>query len=238
MSTRKEELAEVYENKKELVEKERHINSLTSVEMPSAWKLSEKGKEAIKLAVGMTNTKHGLYASIPMLCKEKECPYAKVCPLMDVNAAPRGERCPLEIAMILSKYENYKEEFQIDERNIVDMELTKDLIDCDVQIFRAENKMAVDGDFIEEYVVTVTEGGEAVTDTRISKAADYKDRVSAKKHKVLQMMHSTRKDKAGDKLTLSLDPSTYAATLMKQVADANAQSGQIIDAEFTEEVDE
>lgn len=235
MSTRKEELANIYQDNKDVVSKETRISQLTSIDMPSSWKLSDKGKEAIKLAVGMAQTKHGLYASIPMLCKGDKCPYSKVCPLIDMDSAPEGERCPLEIAMILNKFESYKNEFQIDERNIVDMELTKDLIDCDVQIFRAENKMAVDGDFVENYVVTVTESGEAVEDSRISKAADYKERIMGKKHKILQMMHSTRKDKAGDKLSISLDPSTYAAQLMQQVADANAQSGQIIDAEFTED---
>lgn len=236
MSTRKDELAEVYNKNKISVEKEKYVNSLTSVEMPSSWKLSDKGKEAIQLAVGMAKTKHGLYAAIPMLCKGNKCPYAKVCPLVDMGAAPEGERCSLEIAMILQKYEEYKDEFSIDERNIVDMNLTKDLIDCDIQIFRSENKMAVDGDFLEEFVITVTENGDEVKDNRISKAAEYKEKIQTKKHKILTMMNSTRKDKAGDKLTVQLDPSTYAATLMKQAADMSSH-GEIIDADFTESDD-
>lgn len=206
---------------------------ITSVEMPKSWKLSDKGREAIQLAVGMAKTKHGLYASIPMLCKGEKCPYASVCPLVDMGKAPEGERCSLEIAMILKKYEEYCDEFGIDENNIVDMGLVKDLIDYDIQLFRAENKIAVQGDFIEEVVVSVTESGEAITAPQLSKATEYKDKIMNKKFKVLELMNSTRKDKAGDKLTVSLDPSTYASQLMAQIAH-EMKPGQIIDVDYEE----
>jgi hypothetical protein len=239
MSDRREELSELMEEQKQAVAKQQKVDSLMNVEMPSSWKLSDKGKEAIALAVGMAKTKHGLYASIPMLCKAEECPYSAVCPLMDMGAAPKGERCPLEIATILKQFEEYKSEFHTDEDNIVDMGFVKDLIDCDIQIFRAENKMAVDGDFLEEVVVTVTEGGEAITNPQISKAAEYKERIQAKKHKILQLMHSTRKDKAGDKLSIVLDPSSYAAQLMEQAQKmgngiADEYEDDIIDADFSD----
>ena len=218
--------------KQELMElqKQKQTEALTSVEMPKAWKLSDKGREAIALAVGMAQTKHGLYASIPMLCKGAECPYATVCPLVEMGMAPVGERCSLEIAMILKKYEEYCTEFQIDESNVVDMGLVKDLIDYDIQLFRAENRIAVQGDFIEEVVVTVTERGEAVTAPQLSKATEYKDKIMNKRLKILELMNSTRKDKAGDKLSITIDPSSYASQLMSQIS-GSVKPGQIIDME-------
>jgi hypothetical protein len=221
MSTRKEQLMMQMQQQQ----------ALTNVEMPRAWKLSDKGREAIQLAVGMAQTKHGLYASIPMLCKGEKCPYASVCPLVEMEKAPEGERCPLEIAMILKKYEEYQQEFGIDETNVVDMSLVKDLIDYDVQLFRAENKIAVQGDFVEDVVVSVTESGEAITAPQLSKATEYKDKIMTKRFKILELMNSTRKDKAGDKLTLSLDPSSYASQLMSQIA-GTMKPGQIIDVDY------
>lgn len=212
-------------------------DTLTDVEMPKSWKMSEKGREAVGLAVAMNKTKHGLYASIPMLCKAERCPYADVCPLVDMGKAPEGERCPLEIAMILKRYEEYSNEFGIDEKNIVDMSLVKDLIDYDIQLFRAENKIAVQGDFVEDVVVTITEGGEAITNPQLSKATEYKDKIMNKRFKILELMNSTRKDKVGDKMTLSLDPSSYASQLMSTIA-GNMRPGQIIDADFEEEEDD
>lgn len=204
-------------------------------ELPKGWHTSPKQIAAIKAAVAMNNTKHGLYAAIPMLCKGEECPYAKVCPLINEMLAPTGERCPLEIAIILRKYKDYKKEFEVDEDDIIDMNLIKDMVDLDVQMFRAENKMAIDGDFVEDIVVTVTDSGEVITNPQLSKASEYKDKVMKKKHEVMKLMHSTRSDKAGDKLATQLDPSTYAAQLMAQAAALNQR--QPIDGEFTE-VDE
>lgn len=211
----------IEERRKELEQykdKAPEIKPQKEVELPKAWQLSDKGKEAIQIAVEMSNTKHGMYASVPMLCKAEECPYAKVCPLISMGKAPEGERCPIEIGMILTKYEDYADEFGIDEKNIVDMGFVKDLIDCDIQVFRAENKMAIDGDFIEEFTVTVTEAGEEINDIRLSKAVEYKDKILSKKHKILQLMNSTRKDKAGTVQSSVLDPSSYAAQLMQSFA--------------------
>ena len=209
------------------------IRALNEIELPSTWKVSNETKGMIAQSLSIYNTKHGLYAAIPMMCKGQECPYADVCPLLDGGMDPSGSRCPLEIGLIMKRYDEYTEEFQVDEANVVDMGLVKDLIDYDIQLFRAENKIAMQGDFIEDVVVTVTENGQEVTAPQISKAAEYKEKIQNKKYKALQLMHSTRSDRAGDKLTLTLDPSTYAAQLMAQVA-KDMKPGQIFDADFEE----
>lgn len=208
----------------EMIPKSETLESLipTREQLPAEWKISERGMEAISAAVSMARTKHGLYASIPLLCKAEECPYAEVCPLISMDLAPKGERCPLEISRILKKYDDYTNELGIDreEGNVIDLTLVKDLIDLDIQIIRADNKMAIDGDFIQEIVVGISEAtGEAITSPAIHKAIEYKEKLLKKRHDVLQLLHSTRKDKAGDKLTVAIDPSTYAAQLMQQAGE-------------------
>lgn len=228
-------MSEMEDRKAELMamQQESGVSKLTDVDLPKAWKISPAGLESIKLAVAMNSTKHGMYASIPMLCRADNCMYAPVCPLAEVGMAPEGERCPLEIAMILKKYEEYKDEFDINDSNIVDMGLVKDLIDYDIQLFRAENKIAIQGDFIEEVVVDVTKSGEVLTAPQLSKATEYKDKVMSKRFKVLELMNSTRKDKAGDKLQVQLDPSSYAASLMAQVSEG-LRHGEIIEGDYRE----
>lgn len=227
-----EEMEKRREELKSLVPK-KYTQDLEKVEFPSAWKLSDAGIAAIKHGVAMNKTKHGMYASIPMLCRGKECAYAEVCPMLQQGFDPTGERCPLEISLILTRFEDYKEEFNVLEDDFVDMSLIKDLIDYDVQLMRAENKMAMDGDFTEENVVGIDDStGDPIVQKKISNAAEYKDRVIAKRHKVLELMNSTRKDKAGSKLTIQMDPSSYAADLMRQIeGGGNAITGQVIDIE-------
>lgn len=205
---------------------------------PSAWKLSEQGIAAIKHGVAMNKTTHGLYASVPMICKGAECQYAEVCPMLQQGYDPSGERCPLEISLILTKFEDYKKKFMINENDpddYVDLTLIKDLIDYDVQVMRAENKMAIDGDFVEDNVVGIGDGGDPIIQKQISKAAEYKDKIMVKKHRVLELMNSTRKDKAGAKLTVQMDPSTYAAQLLSQI---EQMPGEVIDAEWLESIRE
>lgn len=228
-----EEMEKRREELKNLVPK-KYTEDLDKVAFPSAWKLSEAGVAAIKHGVAMSKTKHGMYASIPMLCRGQECAYADVCPMLQQGFDPTGERCPLEISLILTRFEDYKEEFGVQEEDFVDMSLIKDLIDYDIQLMRAENKMAIDGDFTEENVVGIDDStGDPIVQKKISNAADYKDRIIVKRHKVLELMNSTRKDKAGSKLTIQMDPSTYASDLMKSIQNGAGSfvQGQVIDLE-------
>lgn len=204
--------------------------------MPMEWQFSDKGNQALVIARQMANIKHGLYASIPMLCKGEACPYAGTCPLLAMNLAPEKERCPLEVSKIMKRFEQYSSELDIDEDNIVDMTLIKDLIDIDIQLIRADNKLAVDADFIQDVIITITEHGDEITQPQIHKAVDYKDKLLKKRHDILGLLHSTRKDKAGDKLTITLDPSTYAAQLMAQAQDRNKDG--VIDVTPEDEDDE
>lgn len=214
-------------NKRSLVPKSERIEDLMEIELPAAWGSSTKLKAAIGNSLRAGSVKHGLFAAIPMVCRGADkCVYADTCPLAMQDMEPTGERCPIEISHILTKYKAYTEELNIDQDNIVDMSLVKDLIDLDVQIARADNKLAIDGDFIQMVTVTVTEEGDEIQNPAIHKAVEYKDKLLKKRHDVLGLLHSTRKDKAGDKLTVVLDPSSYAAQLMAQ---ANAMRDGAID---------
>lgn len=206
--------------------KEIQALSITVDQLPSAWGSSDKLKTAVGIATQMGNVKHGMYAAIPIVCKGELCPYAKTCPLVEMNMAPVKERCPIEISQILQRFDAYTEELGIDTDNIVDMTLVKDLIDLDVQLNRADMKLAADGDFLQDIVVTVTENGDEITNPAIHKAVEYKEKLLKKRHDILQLLHSTRKDKAGDKITITMDPSSYASQLMAQAA---AMQKNIID---------
>jgi hypothetical protein len=215
------------DNDKYIVPKSEHIDDLMGVELPDAWGSSDKVKKAITKSITRQRVKHGLYASIPMVCRGEGCAYSDTCPLYAVDEHPEGERCPIEISHILTKFQAYTKELDVDQENIIDMTLVKDLIDLDVQLARADNKLAIDGDFIQMITTHVTEEGDEIQNPAIHKAVEYKEKLLKKRHDVLQLLHSTRKDKAGDKLTIQLDPSTYASQLMAQAA--AMQGATIID---------
>ena len=206
---------------------------------PSPWKLSTKGKEAVSHGVAMFQTSFGLYAAIPMLCKGEECPYAQLFPEMHDGAVEDGERCPVEVSFIMSKYQQYMKELMIEEEDAVDMSLLRDLIDFDIQILRADNRIAIEGGFTEEQVVAVSEAtGEPIYRESVTAVAEYKDKVQNKRNKTLELMNSTRKDKEGSKITHIMDPSSYAAQLLKDFNQTKTVSeiAQFEELEIVEDV--
>lgn len=196
----------------------------------NVWGLSEKGLEAIQRGVELYQTRHGLYSSIPMICKEDNCQYAEVCPLLKAGLCNQGERCALEISLILTRYEAYKRELNIGDDDTVDLSLLKDLIDYEVQILRAENKMAIEGDFVKDVLTSISEGGDEIFQEQITQAAVYKDKIQVKRNRTLELLNSTRKDKSSEAIAGSLDPSSYAARILEQ----SKKETEVIDIEFEE----
>lgn len=209
--------------------KSERIEDLMGTKLPDAWGTSDKSKKAIAKSITSGKVKHGLYSAIPMVCRGDTCAYKETCPLFAEDEHPLGERCPIEISEILLRFEAYTRELNIDDYdNIIDMTLIKDLIDLDVQIKRADNRLSIDGgDFIQDNVIAITDDGDEITNPAIHKAVEYKERLLKNRHGILQLLNSTRKDKAGSKMTIQMDPSTYAAQLMAQVATMGGGQGVI-----------
>ena len=201
---------------------------VTKKKAPSAWKLSERGKEAVSQGVAMFQTQFGIYSAIPMLCKGEECPYHALYPMLHMGPVEEGERCPVEVSFIMSKYASYINELDIMEDDAVDMSILRDVIDYDVQILRADNRIAIEGGFTEQRVVAVGDNGQPVYAEEITATANYKDKVQMKRNKSLEMLNSTRKDKIGTKINHVLDPSSYATQLLKGAI------GNPIEASFEE----
>lgn len=148
-----------------------------------------------------TNLKHGLFANIPLICRGKLCPYNSACP---IENKPVKERCPVEIGAILSRFESHCEHFGIrfDEKgkihneDVVDSSMIRDLVDIEIQILRADNKLAIDGDFIGQTVSAVTEQGQVYYDDVVTPAAEFKMTLLKQKNKLLEKLNATRKDKS------------------------------------------
>ncbi|OXB94782.1 hypothetical protein [Parageobacillus galactosidasius] len=190
----------------------------------SAWTRNPKAVEAIEIARRLRKTKHGLYASVPIICKGQGCPYAHSCPLVEMDKAPYGEKCPIEIAALEDLFHRYCEHFGIDPDNpkpsdTVDLMMIKDLVDADIALLRCDNKMAWDADYIIHNTVGMTEEGERITKQELHPLTEYKEKLIARKNKTFQLLNSTRKDKEGMKLTVTHDPSERAAEMLKVLQD-------------------
>lgn len=184
----------------------------------SAWTRNPAAVQAIEIAKRLRNTKHGMYASVPIICKAEACPYAESCELQQMGMAPYADKCPMEIAAIEDLFQRYCSDMNInpeDPKQQVDAIMVKEVVDIDISMLRCDKKMAISADFIIDNVVGVSEEGEAITRQELHPLTEYKEKLRAQKFKTLNLLNSTRKDKEGSKLQVVFDPSERAAQMLR-----------------------
>lgn len=184
----------------------------------TAWTKNPEAVHAIEIARRLRQTKHGLYAAVPIICKAETCPYADSCELQQLALAPYGEKCPMEIAAIEDLFVRYCQDMNInpeDPQQQVDAIMVKEVVDIDISMLRCDKKMAISADFIIDQVVGMNDEGVAISRQELHPLTEYKEKLRTQKFKTLNLLNSTRKDKIGAKMQVTFDPSERAAQMLK-----------------------
>lgn len=187
------------------------------------------------------SSKHGMFASVPIMCRGADCAYKDVCM---VSQAQRivGNRCPMEISAILSRYEQWCTHFDIntvgdviDSKDLVDATLIKDLVNIEVQMLRVENKIALNGDFMTDTLLDIDKKCQPYYGKIVAPETEFLMTLQDRKIKILNQLNATRKDKAADKRKESA--SDAAIRIFQQVKELERTQNviNISDMEFTED---
>lgn len=197
---------------------------MVSSSAKTVWGLSDEALIRAEMSASKFKLKHGMFAGIPLICKKDKCPYVGVCTLPDKHRI-EGDRCPIEIGAIMSRFDAWCAHFDINtdgdvikDEDLVDATLIRDLVDNEIQILRAENRMAMNADFIAKTISTIDNKGRAYYEDTVSPEAEFKLQLLDKRYKILQLLNSTRKDKSKN-LKLELNPSHQAMSIFKKVAE-------------------
>lgn len=161
------------------------------------WGHSVVGVEAKKAAMAMLSTKTGLFAKVPIVCKQSDCPYEATCGLLEYDLAPLGEKCPVETAMIETRWNYYMEDYNLDEASFTDQTLVAELINIDVMLERCKAILSKEQLPITDVVAGMTESGEEYTRPEVSKAYELYERCLNRKDKILDNMLGTRRSQKG-----------------------------------------
>lgn len=188
----------------------------------------------------MYSSKHGMFASVPIICKNKDCVYKDVC-MISPNQRIEGNRCPMEISAILSRYSQWCNHFDIDSvddvidsKDLVDATLIKDLVNIEVQMLRAENRIAINGDFMAKVLVDIDRKCNPYYGQEVSKETEFLMILQDKKIKILNQLNATRKDKAADKRKESASDTAIKIFQQVKELERTQQIINITDMEFNE----
>ena len=208
--------------------------------MSAVWKMDPSISEEIKDIAMINSSAYGMFASIPIICKGSNCAYKDVC-MVSLGERILGRRCPMEIATIISRFEMWCAHFNIDisndfidSKDAVDASLIKDLVNIEVQMMRAENKIALNADFMHTTLLEVDKKCNPYYGEDLHPATTYLMTLQQRKDKILNQLHATRKDLAADRKLAT--PSDEAIKLFKQIKEMQmANDVDITDVEFDEE---
>lgn len=215
------------------------VNKNALTEIQNMWKLSPLAMSKVQQVAVTANSRYALLANIPVKCKGDQCPYFGTCSI-DMLSLPVGERCPVEIATLLTRFEKYCNELEITDDMPVDMGQVKELIDLEIMILRCDSKMAMSVDFVEDSLVDVTKGGVYIYEKKVTQEAQFKLSLYERHSKILKDLNASRasKKEAG----LVDDASKAAATLMRRIKEVSNSVGgtmdEVLDASYTVQEDE
>lgn len=186
-------------------------------------------------------SKHGMFSSVPIICRDQDCAYKDVC-MVSQQQRTVGQRCPMEIATILSRYEQWCEHFEIDTTqntinpaDLVDATLIKDLVNLEVQMMRAENKIALNGDFMADTLLDIDKKCNPYYGKIVSPEVEFLMTLQDKKVKILNQLNATRKDKASEKNKTNGSDTAIRIFQEVQALVKNQSNMSISDIEFDED---
>ena len=209
--------------------------------LASIWGMNSSKTAQITNISRMYNSKHGMFASVPIMCRGADCHFKDVCAI-DQADRTIGERCPMEIAAIVTRFNQWCAHFNIDasgeiiqDKDLVDASLIKDLVVTEVQQMRAENKIAQSGDFMANTLIEIDKKCKPYYGMTVTPEAEMLMTLQDRKMKILNQLNATRKDKANDKRKETA--SDDAIRIFQQMQKAQKESQQqvdIMDVDFDE----
>lgn len=214
------------------------IEKVTKNLPKDAWDMSPEGRRAKAISDQLSTLKHGLYASVPIRCKEDECPYAEVCPLIKMKETTYGDPCPIEVSTIENLVKRYMAEFEVEESDMVDITMIRNLVDLDISLLRCNKKLAKDAEIVQDIVIGLTEEGQPIRQPQINKAYELQSRLLQRRQQTLRLLQGTRKDKAEAGRTNNLDPSSVISDMRAQLDKFKEEKENTIDVTESIEVEE
>jgi len=177
------------------------------------WAIPASQQSALSIEVGKASMKHGLVAQVPLVCKGGKCPYIDTCQIPEADRVD-GSRCIAEIATLVTRFEKYCAEFNVQETDTVDLGQIKHLVDIEIKLFRCNQSIAANPEMVDE-IVTAVQRGQKYTKKELNPVTQYELQLFAQHSKILKDLAATRDAK---KLSSGRESSKQAADLIARAA--------------------
>ena len=211
----KQELDKLKESIAQLPEKD-PANFITFLDEKYVAAANFSDEEIKSIDKFLNNYSSGDYKAIPLICSGSLCIYSGLCPLVAMKRPPLKSPCPFE-SYFVKKWENeYIVSLEADWDDKIERSLIMDLVEIDILNMRANTMLATEGFIMENVVGIDPETGDPLMHKEEHVAIKLKDRVKARRDRILKSMIATRDAKAKLITSMKDDVSSYSSKLREK----------------------
>ena len=193
--------------------------------LPESW--TDEDKEKVVQMIRPQKTRTAMFSSIPMNCEATKCIFADTCPLLKENLAPKGNPCPLEMAIVSQFTNEYMHQLDVSPENLVEVSMIRDLVDQEVQYMR-KTKLLAKEHFIQENVIGIDSNtGEPIMKKELHLAVELEDKLHKRRKDLRNQLLATREAKAKIGQT-QLDTAQAISDIMYKVKDIEKEREKLI----------
>lgn len=165
-------------------------------------------------------------------CTGHSCPFATRCPLVQMNSnnsdgsvnrngkAPVGKDCLMESTLMRDSATSYLQEFQVDPVNFTEVNIVTELAEIEVLLYRINMQLALPQHALLTIQQTIgfdRESGRAITQEQVAPLFEQKQKLAARKSKLVKVMVGDRQEKYKKEAALKQKPDMDASSQMSSV---------------------
>lgn len=204
-------------------------------------------EEAQKIHAHLRKLSTGSSAMIPMYCGGSVCPFASRCPLQQMNKAPIGKQCLIEVQLMKEWIMRYFEEYDVDPNNFTEVGYINELADLQVLEMRINMNLALpeNASLVIDQSMGVDRDGDPILQKSLSPFMELKEKIANRRSKIIKLMVGDRQEKykkeAALKVRLDADPSSQMAAMRQKLESLKREldtfstgaKEQVTEAQFT-----
>lgn len=138
--------------------------------------------------------------TMSLICRKHQCTVKEFCPIykLDPDKVPEGELCPVEQTIIYRMIEDYKNELEIEDEDIVDLAILKEYVMWQIYNKRAQEQLAKNPEIVKKEFIGYTENGTPIYREFLNPTFNLLEKSSKTKKKLLESLIATREAKSKD----------------------------------------
>lgn len=185
-------------------------------------------QESAQLSTTLKRLSTGASSFTLLHCQGNACPFASRCPLVKMGKSPEKPHgkapfksdCLLEATLLRDAATSYIQEYQVDPANFTEVNIVTELAEIEVLLWRINMQLAVGENallVINQTIGFDRQSGQAIVQQQVSPLFEQKQKLAARKSKLIKLMVGDRQEKYKKEAALKQKPDTDASSQMSDV---------------------